>query len=62
MIDKLKKMYPEYFILIKRNGKLFDLCNKEVVNDNLLKRYSYIIVEENSYEVHPKVNGNLRRK
>ncbi len=61
MIDKLKQMYPDYLIFIKRKNKLYDLFNKEVINTDILRRYSYIIVDENSYEVHPKINDKVRQ-
>lgn len=60
MIDRIKKMYPEYLIFIKKDNKLFDLANKEV-NKNLLNRYSHVIIDDNSYEVHTKINSRKTR-
>lgn len=62
MVDKIKRLYPDYLIFIKRNGRLYDLSNNEVTNDNLLKRYSYVVIDDNSYEVHNKINSLNRHK
>lgn len=55
MIDKIKKLYPDYLILIRRNDKIFDQCNKEVTNNEILKKYSYVLISGTSYEVHTKL-------
>lgn len=63
MIDKIKKLYPDYIIFIKRKGKIFDLTNKEVTNNEIFKKYSYVIIKNNSYEVHTKVyDSNYKKK
>ncbi len=53
MINKIKKMYPNYLILIKIFGKFFDVSTNIQVDPEKLKK-SYVIIYENSYEVHKK--------
>lgn len=56
MINKIKELYPKHLIFIIKNGKVYDLDNKEVINVNKLKRHSYVIInEDSSYEVFTKV-------
>ena len=54
MINKIKKNYPNYLIFIKIKNDIYDLDFKKV-DKKVLKNNPYILVEENSYEVHNKV-------
>ncbi len=62
MIERIKNMYPNYLIFIRKKGKLYDVTGKEVINMDLLKKYSHVIVEDESYEVHTKIGNNYRHK
>lgn len=54
MINKIKKMYPGYLIIVKSFGKFIDVStNNQVVLEKLKK--PYVIIDENSYEVHKKI-------
>lgn len=61
MIERIKKLYPEYLIFIKINNKIFDLSNKELKNKDILIRHSHIIIDDNSYEVHTKIKNRKSR-
>ena len=54
-ISKLKKLYPNYLILKKKNSKLFYDNDFEFKDYKLLLKTNYIIVENESYEVHKKI-------
>lgn len=54
MFEKLKRLYSGYFIFERRKGKLYDESGKEIVNTDVLKKFSYVIFEEEMYEVHTK--------
>lgn len=62
MIEKIKRLYPEHLILVKRHNKIYDLANEEVTDINMVNRYSYVIIDEESYEVHTKISPFKRRK
>ena len=53
MINRLKKLYPKYMILIKKNNILYDIHNN-LIEESILKDINYIIIKDNSYEVHKK--------
>lgn len=55
MINKIKKMYPKYLILIKIFDKFFDVSTSNQVSPEKLKK-PYIIIYGNSYEVHKKIS------
>lgn len=61
MIETVKKLYPKYLIFVKKNNKLFDLSNREIINNNILSKHSHIIIDKNSYEVHTKINNRKTR-
>ena len=54
MINKLKILYPNYLILIKTFDNLCDIHNNKIKDLNILNDTNYIIITENSYEVHKK--------
>lgn len=56
MINRLRKIYPDYLILIKIFDKFFDAQTNDPVSPERLKK-SYIIINENSYEVHKKISS-----
>lgn len=53
MIEKLKKIYPEYLIFIKKENKVFNLLGREI-NLKKIKR-NYVLIDNLSYEVHKKI-------
>ena len=54
MINRLKKIYPNFLIFIKKKNKIYDI-NNNIVSDNILNNNNYILVIDNFYEVHKKV-------
>lgn len=50
MINKLKKLYPNYKIYVRKNKLLYD------ENNNLVKKklFPLIMIDKNSYEVYKK--------
>ena len=62
MINKLRGIYPNHLLFIKKGKKIYDL-NSNLIKDNCLpKKKSYIIVSENFYEVHNKINIRKNKK
>ena len=61
MIDKIKDIYPNYLIFIKRNGKIFNLNNEEVTSFSDFDKKSYVLIHKNSYEVHKKISNKKRK-
>ena len=59
MINKIKKNYPGYLIFIKIKNSIYDLDNKKV-DKKVLKNNPYILVEENSYEIHNKIKTSKK--
>lgn len=55
MINKLKKLYPNYLIIIKKDNKLYDINKKELQDKTIFNNTNYIIIDDNSYEVHKKI-------
>jgi hypothetical protein len=56
MINKLRRLYPKHLLFIKRGNRIYDLNNNLIKRSCLPKRKSYIIINENFYEVHNKIN------
>ena len=48
-----KKLYPNYLILIRKNNNLYNL-DGEIINMNKIKK-KYVIIDEFMYEVHKKI-------
>lgn len=54
MVGRIKKLYPNYLILIRKNNNLYNL-DGEIINMNKIKK-KYVIIDEFMYEVHKKNN------
>lgn len=54
MISKIQKMYPGFLIFVKKEKKLYDINNNPIQDDMLLNYNNYIIIINDSYEVHKK--------
>lgn len=54
MINKIRKIYPGFLIFIKKGKNLYDV-NNNLILDDVLKRNDYIIIIDDSYEVHKKI-------
>lgn len=53
MINRLKKLYKGYLILVRKNNKIYDLDNN--VLPRILINKNYLIINSKySYEVHKK--------
>ena len=53
MIEKIRKLYPEYDIYIKKNNKIYDLDGKPINKNKIQKKY--IVIIKNGYEVVKKI-------
>lgn len=53
MVGRIKKIYPNYLILIRKNNNLYNL-DGEIINMNKIKK-KYVIIDEFMYEVHKKI-------
>lgn len=53
MVGKIKKLYPNYLILIRKNNNLYNL-DGEIINMNKIKK-KYVIIDEFVYEIHKKI-------
>ncbi len=54
MINKIRTIYPGFLILIKKDEKLYDV-NNNLIHEDILKNNDYIIIIDDSYEVHKKI-------
>lgn len=54
MVGRIKKLYPNYLILIRKINNLYNL-DGEIINMNKIKK-KYVIIDEFMYEVHKKNN------
>ena len=54
MINRLKKLYPNFLIFIKKKDKIYDVDNN-LIEDKTLVNNNYILINNNSYEVHKKI-------
>ena len=53
MAGRIKKLYPNYLILIRKNNNLYNL-DGEIINMDKIKK-KYVIIDEFMYEVHKKI-------
>ena len=53
MVGRIKKLYPNYLILIRKNNNLYNL-DGEIINMDRIKK-KYVIIDEFMYEVHKKI-------
>lgn len=60
MIDKLKRIYPKYTLLVRKENKLYNESNEEFKELKKLLDSSYIIIEDEFYEVHKRGKEKLK--
>ncbi len=60
MINDLKKLYPNHLIIIRKSNKLYDE-NDIIIDDNVLKKQSYVIIDGMSYEIHKKISRKKKK-
>ena len=56
MINKIKSIYPNFLIFIKKGNKVFYLNGKELKDKTVLNN-NCVIISNNHYEVHKKKNS-----
>ena len=54
MINKIKRLYPNYSIYIRKENIIVDINGKKVGKRIIKKHLPYVLINTNSYEVHLK--------
>lgn len=54
MIDKIRRLYPNFSIYIRKENKVYNAEGKRILKKRLKENIPYVLINGSSYEVHQK--------